>query len=42
VLFQLTYGAGGMPSFKGRLSKREMEAVADFVARRAGAGARAR
>jgi mono/diheme cytochrome c family protein len=36
VLLRLTYGAGGMPSFRGRLTTREMEAVADFVARAAG------
>ena len=40
VLFRLTYGAGGMPSFAGRLTERQMEAVADFVARSAGAGSR--
>jgi mono/diheme cytochrome c family protein len=36
VLLRLTYGAGGMPSFRGRLNRSEMEAVADFVARNAG------
>jgi mono/diheme cytochrome c family protein len=36
VLLRLTYGAGGMPSFRGRLTTREMEAVADFVACNAG------
>jgi mono/diheme cytochrome c family protein len=36
VLFQLRYGAGGMPSFQGKLTRREMEAVAAFVARNAG------
>lgn len=36
VLLRLTYGAGGMPSFGGRLTRSEMEAVADFVARNAG------
>jgi mono/diheme cytochrome c family protein len=36
VLLRLTYGAGGMPSFRDRLNRSEMEAVADFVARNAG------
>jgi mono/diheme cytochrome c family protein len=36
VLLRLTYGAGGMPSFRDRLNRAEMEAVADFVARNAG------
>jgi mono/diheme cytochrome c family protein len=36
VILRLTYGAGGMPSFRDRLSRSEMEAVADFVARNAG------
>lgn len=36
VLMRLNYGAGGMPSFKGKLSRAEMEAVASFVARSAG------
>jgi mono/diheme cytochrome c family protein len=36
VASKVRSGGGGMPSFAGRLSDRQIEAVADYVARSAG------
>jgi outer membrane protein assembly factor BamB len=35
---QVTQGGGGMPAFKGTLSKTEIESVAEYVAKAAGTG----